>query len=102
MFGIPAVPHMTAQKVFSVLSYSSMFNLLDYAAGNVPFGHVDPSIDTKNPGPYWNSFDREVGELFDPDVFKGAPVGVQVCTRRWEEEKCLKVMQVVDDVLKGR
>ncbi|KAI9031063.1 amidase signature domain-containing protein [Hyaloraphidium curvatum] len=101
-FGIPAIPHETAQKVFGVIAYTAMFNVLEWAAGNVPHGHVDPVVEGKHEGPYLNSFDREVGELFDPEVFKGAPLGVQVATRRWQEERCLAVMKVVDAALNGK
>ena len=78
-----------------------MFNLLDYAAGTVPVGSVDSRLDILNPGPYSSMFDRELGELFDPAIFEGAPTGVQVICRRYEEEKCLAVTTVVDAAVKA-
>lgn len=97
----PQVPHGKAPDAFAAIVHTVMFNVLDYAAGNIPHDHVDPAVDTKNGGPYWNLFDREIAELFDPKVFEGAPSGVQVVCRRFEEEKCLEVMRVVDGLLNG-
>ena len=42
-------------------------------AGSVPHGCVDPAVDVKNTGPYANRLGREIVEMFDPEVFRGAP-----------------------------
>lgn len=35
-----------------------------------------------------------------PDVFRDAPVGIQVVGRRWREEECLGLAEMVDEALK--
>ena len=37
--------------------------------------------------------------LYNPEEMKGMPVGVQIAGRKWEEEKVLKIMHVVDGAL---
>lgn len=37
--------------------------------------------------------------LYNPEAMKGMPVGIQLAGRRWEEEKVLAMMHVVDEAL---
>ena len=38
----------------------------------------------------------------DPEIYDGAPVGLQIVARKWEEEKVWAVAKIVDAVLKTR
>lgn len=38
-------------------------------------------------------------KLYDPELSNGMPVGVQIVGRRWEDEKVLAMMKVVDAAL---
>ena len=37
--------------------------------------------------------------LYNPEAMKGMPVGIQIAGRKWEEEKVLAMMRVVDEAL---
>ena len=47
-----------------------------------------------------NVFDTDVlhsySKFYDPVAMKGMPIAVQVVGRRWEEEKVVEMMKVVD------
>lgn len=70
---------------------------------------VDPSKDqlteewTK--GPPFGSSEMEnrmykgAKPAYNADAMKGMPVGIQIVGRRWEEEKVLAMMRIVDEVL---
>lgn len=38
-------------------------------------------------------------KLYDPELSKGMPVNIQVVGRKWEDEKVLGMMKVVDEAL---
>jgi hypothetical protein len=40
--------------------------------------------------------------VYDPVAMSGLPVGVQVIGRRWEDEKVVSMMKIVDNVLGER
>ena len=46
-------------------------------------------------------FEQVLVKRWSPEVFKDAPVCVQVVTRRLEEEKCLAAMRVVKEAIEG-
>ena len=46
-----------------------------------------------------NDINRALHELYDADAMNGLPVGVQLIGRRFEEEKVLAGMKVVEDAL---
>ena len=37
--------------------------------------------------------------LYDPEATKGMPINIQVACKRWEEEKVLAIMTVIDNAL---
>jgi Asp-tRNA(Asn)/Glu-tRNA(Gln) amidotransferase A subunit family amidase len=44
-----------------------------------------------------------IGDLIaaeDIELVHGVPVGVQIVTPKWQEEKCIAVAKVVDEALK--
>jgi amidase len=87
-----------------------VYNLIDSPAGAIPVTLVNPATDQltdewiKGPGHGSSMFEHELyfrgnNPLYDPIAMKGMPVGVQIVGRRWEEEKVLALMRVVDDAL---
>ncbi|OAL37034.1 hypothetical protein AYO20_03803 [Fonsecaea nubica] len=66
--------------------YSAIVNLLDFAAVSFPAGFVDRYLDLKP--------DIFV-PLNDSFAFHGAPIGLQLMTRRTEEEKALKLVEII-------
>ncbi|KAK6347312.1 hypothetical protein TWF696_007383 [Orbilia brochopaga] len=76
--------------------YTALWNLLDYPAAVFPVGvvgeqdwgswtHKDPLSDT----------DRENIKLWDPECYIGAPVGLQLVGRRFDDEKVLEALNII-------
>jgi Asp-tRNA(Asn)/Glu-tRNA(Gln) amidotransferase A subunit family amidase len=89
-----------------------LYNIVDSAVGVVPVTRVDPAKDqlteewTNGPGLGSPIFEDALYHakrpVYDPERMKGIPVGVQVVGRRWEDEKVLAMMQIVDQALGPR
>ncbi|KAH7338525.1 amidase signature domain-containing protein [Pyrenochaeta sp. MPI-SDFR-AT-0127] len=78
-------------------NYTSQWNLLDYPGLVFPVCNVDKTQDT------WHDVrhplsgkDDENRGLWDPEEFHGAPVGLQLVGRRFEDEKILGIMQHIE------
>ncbi|KAI5814730.1 amidase signature domain-containing protein [Pyronema omphalodes] len=79
--------------------YTSHWNFLEYPGVVFPTGlKVDPEVDKLREEPYIPLSDDDLvnHKLWDPEVFKGAPLSLQIVTRRFEDEKCLKVLERVE------
>lgn len=91
-----APPHGNAKY----WSYTSQWNLLEYAAAVFPVTTVDVERDVKDidyvPK---NEKDKFNYELYTPETYVNAPVGLQIVTRRWEEEKCLAVLKEIEQAM---
>lgn len=77
----------------------------------LPVTRVSPSQDTLPanfmPSPRGSSLvsARAYGgaaPVYDAEKIKGVPVGIQVVGRKWEEEKVLKMMRILDNALGER
>lgn len=84
-----------------VSTYTVTLNLLDCSVVITPVLHVDKSIDL----PYTDfkplsKDDEMINDSYNPEYFHGAPVCVQVITRRLEDEKAIAMAYVVRDCLK--
>lgn len=91
-----------------------LYNVVDSPVGVVPVTRVDPAKDqlteewTKPDGPGAGSWvlDRSVyrakNAVYDANAMAGLPVGVQIVGKKWEEEKVLAMMKIVDDALGAR
>lgn len=106
---LPAIPAGTAEKVTLVsAAYTMIFNILDYAAGVLPVSFVDRQLDGL-PKDFMKSSDyKKMGliskgaySVYDADKMHGLPLGVQVVGRRFEEEKVLQGMKIVEDALEA-
>jgi len=75
-------------------------NLLDLTAGVIPV--TKTSSADKIAADFKPANDIEVGiyRNYDPEIYKGAPVGIQIVAKKLEEEKALAMMTVVDEALK--
>ncbi|KAF4984102.1 hypothetical protein FZEAL_641 [Fusarium zealandicum] len=86
-----AVPHDT----YGIPNYTTMWNVLDYPAGIIPYGTSSKFED--------DQFEKGQA-LFDPDyqpeVMHGAPCALQVVTPRFQDEECLRAMQIIDKSLR--
>jgi hypothetical protein len=108
-------PHAprSACAVLSPLAASTvLYNVVDSPVGILPVTRVDPATDALPagfvPGATGGStiFEKRmyVGPeaVYDPKAMEGIPVGVQIVGRKWEDEKVLGMMQVVDEALGPR
>ncbi|KZM23696.1 Amidase [Ascochyta rabiei] len=75
-------------------NYTSQWNLLDYPGLAFPVCRVDKNQDS------WNGGERLLGELdevnrnlWDSEEFHGAPVGLQLVGRRFEDEKIVGIFE---------
>jgi amidase len=82
--------------------YSTWVNLLDYTSVVVPVLRVDKSIDKvdRDYKPL-SEIDKLSYEAYDPEVYDGAKVSVQIVGRRLQEEKMLAIADVAAAALKA-
>ncbi|CAE6491166.1 unnamed protein product [Rhizoctonia solani] len=93
-----APPHGKNSSAF----YTSLWNGVDCTVGVVPVTFVDPNIDKPvPPHEFYSDEDRDIYHMYDPGVFKGAPIGLQVVGQRLEEEAVLAMMGEVDEALRA-
>ncbi|KAL8885970.1 MAG: hypothetical protein Q9192_006559 [Flavoplaca navasiana] len=85
------------------IAYTESINLLDYSAAVIPVTRADKSVDKFDHGyrPL-NEIDRKNWEAYDPETYDGAPVGLQIVARKWEEEKVWAIAKIIDTALKKR
>ncbi|KIX07405.1 uncharacterized protein Z518_02058 [Rhinocladiella mackenziei CBS 650.93] len=81
--------------------YLAQWNLLDYPACILPVAHVQAS-DVKDASyqPI-NKLDQEAYDIYDPYLFEGAPVSLQLVGRSMCEEELLSVAMAVDRAVKA-
>lgn len=103
----PALPHKAMHDAVSSCGYTFLWNLLDYSAGVVPVGHVDPIRDALV-APYKStlkrlgcnhSIARGAWKHYDSVKMAGLPTAVQIVGRRWHEEQVLGYMAAVENAL---
>ncbi|KDQ18907.1 hypothetical protein BOTBODRAFT_28382 [Botryobasidium botryosum FD-172 SS1] len=109
----PALPHGATKQLAPLAGATIFYNLLDIPVGIVPVLRVDPAKDQltdKWRATCVNHGSKILqGKLYDgpnapynPEKMKGLPIGVQIVGKKWEEEKVVAVMDVVDKALGPR
>jgi amidase len=79
-----------------------MINLLDYSACVVPVTFANQEVDVKNDSYIPTcELDKKCQDAYDPEIYHGAPVSVQVVGRRLQEEKVLEYATILDEALKA-
>ncbi|OQE35228.1 hypothetical protein PENCOP_c014G07154 [Penicillium coprophilum] len=103
----PALPHKAMHDAVSSCGYTFLWNLLDYSAGVIPVGHVDPIRDALAT-PYKTALKRlgcdhgiarGAWKHYDSAKMAGLPTAVQIVGRRWQEEHVLGYMAAVEKAL---
>jgi Asp-tRNA(Asn)/Glu-tRNA(Gln) amidotransferase A subunit family amidase len=97
------------ENFIALAAATVFFNVAESTVGAIPVTHVDPEKDKITEewinGPGRGSVLLESGlftwknALYNPEEMKGMPVGIQIAGRKWEEEKLLAMMRVVDEAL---
>ncbi|KAF8249070.1 amidase signature enzyme [Wilcoxina mikolae CBS 423.85] len=97
---LPGLPEGGGEDTIGACGYTFLWNLLDYAAGVVPVGKVDGSIDGVTGQVLASKVARKAWKLYDAKRMEGLPIAVQIVGGRLEEEKVLEGMERVVDALK--
>lgn len=90
------LPPLAGETDSSYDSDTNIYNVLDYTSCTIPTTTVDKKVDVVN-----KSFkpvseqDRELQEDYDPEIYHGAHVAVQLVGRRLQEEKVLALSEYV-------
>ncbi|KAG9313359.1 general amidase [Chiua virens] len=99
---LPAVAYTACPHGLNYDSfYTTLGNAMDYACAVFPVTFVDPKVDhPAEPHDFHNHEDEAFYKLYDPDVFPGLPVGLQLLGRTLEEEAVIGMVEVVDTAVK--
>ncbi|TFY53149.1 hypothetical protein EVJ58_g9615 [Rhodofomes roseus] len=96
------VPFGAARFAFTDAFYTTMTNTLDYTTSVFPVTCADAELDkAEPPHAFYNHEDEAVYKLYDPQLFHGLPVGLQLIGRTLEEEGVIAMTEVVDKALKA-
>jgi amidase len=98
---MPVAPHAAViPGKYYHTAYTEAINLMDYSAAVIPVTKADKNVDTFN-SDYkpLNEIDRKNWEAYDPDVYDGAPIGIQLVARKYEEEKVWAIAKIVSAAL---
>lgn len=97
----PAYNFLYCGRVTTVLSYTILYNLLNFPAGVVPVSTVTAE-DEEELGRYKGFYQDRWDKLFKQAVSggEGLPVGVQCVALPWQDELCLRFMKEVEQVVK--
>lgn len=100
---VPAFRHYESKELSMGVIINVVSNLLDYTACVIPCTKVtkedlqDEYNDRKYPNDH---FVKQTREMLKDSL--GMPIGIQICTRTYQEEKCLAISKLVDEALKSR
>jgi len=77
-------------------------NLLDYTSVVVPVTNVDKNVDKKlEDFKAVDETDQETQDTYDPEIYDGAHVSIQLVGRRLQEEKMLALAKYMGEALHG-
>eukprot|EP00002_Diphylleia_rotans_P030355 TRINITY_DN622_c0_g1_i1.p1 TRINITY_DN622_c0_g1~~TRINITY_DN622_c0_g1_i1.p1 ORF type:complete len:599 (-),score=128.60 TRINITY_DN622_c0_g1_i1:144-1940(-) len=96
---LPALQHGWSKDLNPSVSYTMLFNLLRYPAGTVPVTRVRPDechYETSRPEHQDILTKRAKAAMVGAS---GLPVGVQVAALPWQDEKCLRGMKIIQDLI---
>ncbi|KAG8888239.1 hypothetical protein FRB99_004140, partial [Tulasnella sp. 403] len=109
---LPTIPHGSSADLSPLALATALYNVVDLPVGVVPVTRVDQAKDTmtddwRNAEPQGSPFlfkKMYAGKkpAYDPVAMHGVPIGVQIVGNRWEEEKVIEMMKVVDGALGPR
>ncbi|KAL4877619.1 amidase signature domain-containing protein [Aspergillus karnatakaensis] len=77
------------------VGYTSFVNVLDYTSVVIPVTTVDKSVDVAQHRDFLGELDEKSYNSYDADVYDGAPAGVQMFGRRFQEEKMLVLAEYI-------
>ncbi|KAF7310294.1 hypothetical protein MIND_00403400 [Mycena indigotica] len=123
MLATPHIPLGSWAGVFQIVSATALYNVVNSPVGVLPVTRIDPALDALTPE--WTSPPKDMplttvykalylggsplapahhakSPAYNAEKMAGMPVAVQVVGRKWEDEKVLAMMKVVDGALGPR
>ncbi|GAO18539.1 uncharacterized protein UV8b_00847 [Ustilaginoidea virens] len=94
---MPVAPHAAViPGKFYHTAYTEAINLLNYSVVVIPVTKADRTVDVVDES-YQpeNELDQRNWNAYDPDVYDGGPVGIQLVARKFEEEKVWAIAKIV-------
>ncbi|PIB01869.1 Acetamidase [Cercospora beticola] len=100
----PVAPFPAARpKAFTYYNYTLWVNLLDYTSVVVPITNVDKNIDKKFENfQAVNETDQKTQDIYDPEIYDGAHVSIQLVGRRLQEEKMMALAKYMGEAVHGK
>ncbi|PGH14985.1 hypothetical protein AJ79_02665 [Helicocarpus griseus UAMH5409] len=98
---MPVAPHAAViPGKYYHTAYTEAINLLDYSVAVIPVTKADKNIDLpdKDFVPV-SEVDAKNWAAYDPEIYHGAPVGIQIVARKYEEEKVWAIGKIVHTIL---
>ncbi|CUM67387.1 uncharacterized protein PRCAT00005081001 [Priceomyces carsonii] len=81
--------------------FTPIFNLLDYSVVAMPITKADKEVDIiETLYKPLNELDEICYKYYDPELFDGTPVGLQVIAPRYEEERAIFLTEIAEKALK--
>jgi len=103
------LPHGGCDNFAAVAAATILYNVVDLPVGVLPVTRVDPQKDqvteewTEEPGHGSRILEYGIYKakkpIYNPESMKGMPVSIQVVGKKWEDEKVLAMMYVVEGAL---
>ncbi|KAJ4312584.1 hypothetical protein N0V84_009867 [Fusarium piperis] len=94
---MPVAPHAAViPGKYYHTAYTEAINLLNYSAVVIPVTQADEKIDVFDDSyePLGDT-DKLNWKSYDPAIYHGAPVGVQIVARKFEEERALAIARII-------
>ncbi|KAJ9144699.1 Amidase [Pleurostoma richardsiae] len=84
-------------------NYTAIWNILDQPSAVFPSGlKVDKAVDVKDEGYVpRNEEDEADWKAYDPDLFDGVPIALQLVGKRFNDEGVLEAVKLVESALKS-
>ncbi|KAI9652013.1 MAG: hypothetical protein M1831_007254 [Alyxoria varia] len=98
---MPVAPHAAViPGKYYHTAYTEAINLMDYTSTVIPVTKADADLDEFDDSyKPLNDTDARNWNAYDPEVYSGAPVGVQVVGRKYEEEKVWAIGKLIYSML---
>lgn len=78
-------------------------NVLDYTSVVIPITNVEKNVDKKAENfEAVIEFDQKTQDSYDPEIYDGAHVAIQLVGRTLQEEKTLAIAKCVADAVHGK
>lgn len=100
----PLAPAAAARpEMYRYVGYTTWVNVVDYTAVTVPVTNCDKTVDKIDTSVKpLDKRDQTIYESYDPELYDGAHVSLQLVGRRLQEEKMLALAKYVGDALHNK